>query len=111
MTISQARIRCAFLRERTISPVSSSMPSSRTSTLSPVLGRRLVLPLIERDEALRLVADVHDDLVADDLDDPARDDAADLEVLALAQEPVEVGVVLAGAEGRELIVADIKFTK
>ena len=78
-----------FLRERTISPVSSSMPSSRTSTLSPVHRRRLVLPLVERDEALGLVADVDDDLVADDLDDLARDDPADLEALALAQELVE----------------------
>ena len=54
------------------------------------LRRRLVFPLVERDEALGLVADVDDDLVADDLDDLARDDAADLEVLALAEELVEV---------------------
>ena len=46
ITISQARIRCAFLRERTISPVSSSIPSSRTSTSSPGCGRRLVFPLV-----------------------------------------------------------------
>ena len=32
------RIRCALRRERTISPVSSSMPSSRTSTASPGSG-------------------------------------------------------------------------
>ena len=112
MTISQARIRCAFLRERTISPVSSSMPSSRTSTLVAGLGRRLVLPLVERDEALGLVADVDDDLVADDLDDLARDDPADLEALALAEEVVEVVVaVLAHDQGRELVFADIKFTE
>ena len=76
MTISQARMRWAFVRERTISPVSSSMPSSRTSTLSPGCGRRLVFPLVEGDQALGLVADVDDDLVADDLDDLARDDAS-----------------------------------
>ena len=38
MTISQARMRWALRRDRTISPVSSSMPSSRTSTVSPGLG-------------------------------------------------------------------------
>ncbi len=53
------------------------------------LRRRLVLPLVERDQALGLVADVDDHLVADDLDHPARDDAADLEALAPAQELVE----------------------
>ena len=90
MTISQARIRCAFLRERTISPVSSSMPFEEDLDVVARLGRRLVLPLVERDEAFGLVADVDDDLVADDLDDFARDDAADLEVLAFAQELVEV---------------------
>ena len=96
MTISQARIRCAFLRERTISPVSSSMPSSRTSTSSPGCGGGSSSHSFERDEALGLVADIDDDLVADDLDDLARDDAADLEALALAQELVErVGAVLA----------------
>ena len=98
MTISQSRIRCAFLRERTISPVSSSTASRRTSTSSPGCGRRLVFPLVERDEALGLVADVDDDLVADDLDDLALDDAADLEVLALrVEEPVEFVGLLAGA--------------
>ena len=112
MTISQARIRCAFLRDRTISPVSSSMPSSRTSTSSPGDGRRLVLPLVERNQALGLVADIHDDLVADDLDHLARDDATDLEALARAQELVErVGAVLRRDQGRELVITDIKFTK
>ena len=112
MTISQARIRWAFLRERTISPVSSSIPSSRTSTSSPGCGRRLVLPLVERDEALGLVADVDDDLVADDLDDLARDDAADLEALALAEELVEVvGAVLAGDDGRQFVFADVEFAE
>jgi hypothetical protein len=38
MTRSQARMRWAFLRERTTSPVSSSMPSSRTSISSPGCG-------------------------------------------------------------------------
>ncbi len=76
------------------------------------LGRRLVLPLVERDQALGLVADIHDDLVAHDLDDLARDDPADLEALALAQELVEgVGAVLAHHQGRELVVTDIKFTE
>ena len=113
MTISQARIRCAFLRERTISPVSSSMPSSRTSTSSPGCGRRLVFPLVERDEAFGLVADVDDDLVADDLDDLARDDAADLEALALARGTGRgsFAAVLAGDHGGQLVVADVEFTK
>ena len=76
------------------------------------LGGRLVLPLVERNQALGLVADIDDHLVADDLDHLARDDAADLEALAPAQELVEgVGAVLAGHQGRELIIADIKFTK
>ena len=112
MTISQARIRCAFLRERTISPVSSSMPSSRTSTVVARLGRRLVLPLVQRDETLRLVADVDDHLVADDLDDLARDDAADLEALAARRgigrarsppSPVD--------DGGQLVVADVEFAE
>ena len=63
--------------------------------------RRLVFPLVERDQALGLVADVDDHLVAHDLDHPARDDAADLEALAPAQELVErVGAVLGGHQGR-----------
>ena len=112
ITISQARIRWAFLRERTISPVSSSIPSSRTSTRLARLGRRLVFPLVQRDQPLGLVADVDDDLVAHDLDDLARDDGPDLEALALAQEMVEgLGSVFRGHDRRQFVVADIKLTK
>ena len=71
--------------------------------LDLVAGRRgrLVFPLVERHQALGLVADVHDHLVAHDLDHPARDDAADLEALAPAQKLVErVGAVLGGHQGR-----------
>ena len=76
------------------------------------LRRRLVFPLVERDEALGLVADIDDDLVADDLDDLARDDGADLEALPLAQEVVEgLGSVFRGHDGRQFVVADIEFTK
>ena len=82
ITISQARIRCAFLRERTISPVSSSMPSRRTSTASPGWGGGSSSHSLSGTRPFGLVADVDDDLVADDLDDLAGDDPADVEVLA-----------------------------
>ena len=78
------------------------------------LGGRLVLPLEERDEPFRLVADVHDHLVADDLDDRARDDLADVEVrAAVGQIPVEVAGVrpLRGHDGRQFVLADVEFTK
>jgi hypothetical protein len=76
------------------------------------LGRRLVLPFVERDQALGLVPNIHDHLVADDLHHPAGHDAADFEVLTTAQELVElVFAIFSGHEGREFIVADIKFTE
>src|SRR5262249_10952119 len=53
------------------------------------LRRRLILPLIQGYQTFRLVADVDDDLVAHDLNDLARDDTADLEALAVAEEAVE----------------------
>ena len=64
------------------------------------------------DEPFGLVADVDDDLVADDLDDLARDDPADLEVLAVAEEAVEVVRAALGGDDRdELLVADVEFTE
>ena len=113
ITFSQAIIRCAFLCDSTISPVSSSIPSRRTWTLVAGLGRLLVLPLVERDQPFRLVADVDDHLVADDLDDAARDDLADVEVLAIAEEPVEfVRAVLADEdEVAHLFVGDVEFAE
>src|SRR5262249_50329748 len=41
----------------------------------------LVVPLLQGDDALALVADVHDHVVADDAGDPAGDDLVDLELL------------------------------
>ena len=112
ITISQARIRWAFLRERTISPVSSSMPSSRTSTASPGWGGGSSSHSFKGHEPLGLVADIDDDLVADDLDDLARDDAADLEALPLAQELVEsLAAILRGHDGGQFVVADVEFTE
>ena len=76
------------------------------------LWRRLVLPFVERDQALGLVANIHDDLIADDFHHFAGDDATDLEVLTTAQEMVElVRAVFSSHESRELIVADVKFTE
>ena len=76
------------------------------------LGRRFVLPLVEGDEALGLVADVDDHLVADQLDHLARDDAADLEALAFAEEVVEVLGVLAGGDHRgQFVLVDVEFAK
>ncbi len=76
------------------------------------MGRRLILPFIQGHQALGLVADIHHDLVAHDLHDPARDDPANLETLALPEEMLEgVGAVLTHHEGGELVVADIKFTE
>ena len=74
--------------------------------------RRLVLPLVQGDQALGLVADIHDHLVADDLDDLARDNAANLEALTSAQDLFEcVRAVFPGHQGRELVFIDIEFTK
>src|SRR5262249_59624258 len=76
------------------------------------MGRRLVLPFVQRDQTLGLVADVHHDLVAHHFDHFARDNAADLEALALPEEVVETaGAILALDQGRELVFADIKFTE
>src|SRR5262249_14782903 len=76
------------------------------------LGRGLVLPLVEVDQALGLVADVDDDVIAVDLDDLAGDDAADLEALAVAEELAHVlGAVLGGHGGRQLIFADVEFAE
>ena len=76
------------------------------------LRRRLVFPLVERDQPFRLVTNIDDDLIADDLDDLARDDGADLEVLALAQKVLErLGAILGGHHRRQLVFADIELTK
>ena len=56
------------------------------------LGRRrvgaVVLPLVERDDAFGLVADVDDDIVAEDLEDAAGDDLVGFEVLFVAVDPL-----------------------
>ncbi len=78
------------------------------------LGRGLVFPLEEGDQAFRLVTDVDDDLIADDLDDLARDDAADVEILAtFAEEAVEVAGFRAvrAHHSCQLILADVEFAK
>ncbi len=53
----------------------------------------LVVPLLEGDDAFGLVADVHDHVVADDVDDAALDDLVDLEVLLLRRQPADQVVV------------------
>src|SRR5262249_7076918 len=54
----------------------------RDDLVQPVL-----LPLLEPDDALALVAHVHPHFVADDLEDPAVDDLVDLELLLLRRQP------------------------
>jgi hypothetical protein len=44
-------------------------------------------PLLQRDDAFGLVADVHDDVVADDAEDAPLDDLVHLEVLRLIGQP------------------------
>ena len=71
----------------------------------------LVLPLVERHQTFGLVSHIDDDLVAHDLDDPARNDGPDLEALAFAQEVVEgLGAVLGSDDRRQLVFVDVKFT-
>jgi len=75
-------------------------------------GGRLVLPLAQRHEAFRLVTDVDDDLVADHLDDLAGDDAADHEVLAVAEGAFDVvGPPFAGDHGGQFLVTDVEFAQ
>ena len=76
------------------------------------LGRCLVLPFAQRHEAFRLVTDVDDDLVADHLDDLAGDDAADHEVLAVAEGAFDVvGPPFAGDHGGQFLVTDVEFAQ
>ena len=77
------------------------------------LGRGLVFPLVERNKPFRLVADVNDDLITDDLDDLAGDNPSDIEVLSLlVEEPVEIIRFAVGRnDRRQLLFRDIKFAK
>ena len=61
--------------------------------MSPTLGRddlvdALVVPLVELDDALGLVADVDDDVVADDVEDPALDDLVGVEDGLVGADPL-----------------------
>src|SRR5262249_46347194 len=51
------------------------------------LVEALVVPLLQRDDALALVADVHEHLVVEDLEDAAVDDLVDFELLLLRRQP------------------------
>ena len=46
-----------------------------------------VVPFVDRDDAFALVADVHQHLIADDLNDPSGDDLVDLELLLFGRQP------------------------
>ena len=112
MTISHARIRCAFLRDK--HDLAGLVLHALEQHLDGLAGnrRRLVLPLVQSDQALGLVADIDDDLIADDLDDPARDNAANLEALTSAQDLIErVRAVLRRDQGRQLVFIDIEFAE
>ncbi len=85
--VPQARSYCARFLDRISRPSLSSFWRTRASTSSPTLddlvGVDVVLDrqLARGDDALGLVADVEQDLVAVDLDDGALDDVAVVEVL------------------------------
>ncbi len=68
-------------------------------------GLLAVFPLVERDEPFGLVADVDDHLVANNLDDPAGDDAAGLDPPAIAEEFVHVEFFLG------VHVGDVEFAE
>ena len=63
-----------------------------------------IFPLVERDEPFGLVTDVDDHLVADDLDDPAWNDAAGLNPPAVAEEVVHVELL-------GVHIGDVEFAK
>ena len=85
--VPQARSYCARFLDRIRRPSLSSFWRTRASTSSPtdddLVGVDVVLDrqLARGDDALGLVADVEQDLVAVDLDDDALDDVAVVEVL------------------------------
>src|SRR5262249_54226323 len=72
----------------------------------------LVVPLLDGDDPLALVADVHQDLVADDVDDAAVDDLVDLEDLAVVHEPVlDVAAGVVTAESSLQLVLQLRLGK
>jgi len=69
------------------------------------LGRRFaLLPFVERDEALGLVADVDDDLVANDLDDGPGNNAARHDAGAVGKQETHVEILA-------VQVRDVEFTE
>ena len=77
---SQTLALSAFSLERIRCPSAFSASSRKTSISSPTAGTLSRAELVDRDRALGLEAHVDEDLLVRDLDDPAPDDLALLEV-------------------------------
>ena len=106
--VPQARSYCARFLDRISRPSLSSFWRTRASTWSPtrddLVGVDVVLDrqLAGGDDALGLVADVEQDLVAVDLDDDAFDDVAVVEVLDRLVDGGEEGLLVADVVDRDL---------
>ncbi len=106
------RIRCGLLaRENDLAGVVLHPFEQNLDLVARLRGRFVVVPLVERYEPFGLVADIDDDLVADHLDDLARDDRADLEALTLDEELVHQVAGVARDQFPEFALVDIEFAK
>src|SRR5262249_33053854 len=75
----------------------------------------LVVPLVEGDDAFTLVTDVDPDFVADDVEDAARDDFVDLELLLLVRQPPMIFLALVESSflelGIQFLVGQVELTE
>ena len=100
-----------------MAPDSSSTDSRRTMDLVAELGRDdlvgpFVLPFLERDDAFALVADIDDDVVADDIEHAAFDDLVDVEFFFVGEgDEGMVGFVGGTPHGLRELLFEILFGK